>query len=104
MKSFIFCILLLSVLAGCDYLLNKHTSYANGVVVIETRSMAGVTVEVDTTGDGVTDIEAEVVGQEMTHRFQRGDTVSVDIRQSEHFASLIAEGEKSKQDTLNNSK
>ncbi len=92
-------VLALATMTSCEYVENKHTHYANGVVVTESRGFDGVYVEVDTTRDGVADLEARVVGNHIFYGFQKGDTVSVDVRQNENFANLIASWEKSKQDT-----
>jgi len=86
-------------LASCEYVQNHHIRYTNGVVVTESRGFNGVYVEVDTTRDGVADLKAKILGYEMLYHFQKGDTVSVDICQTENFAGLIASGNKSKQDT-----
>ena len=91
----------LTTMVSCEYVQNKHRHYTNGVVVTESRGFDGVYVEVDTTRDGVADLNARIVGNHIFYGFQKGDTVSVDVRQIEHFANLIVgvSQEKSKQIT-----
>lgn len=84
-----------ALMSSCEYLVNNHIRFTNGVVITESRNFSGVYLKVDTTYDGIADIEASVVGQEMFKHYAFGDTILVDIRQSEHFAEPI-EKEKSK--------
>jgi uncharacterized protein YcfL len=75
------------ILVACGT--NTHTRYTNGAVVTESRSMTGIYVQVDTTGDAVADVEAEVVGNAMWKNYTRGDSMSVDVRSYHHYAEAI---------------
>lgn len=75
------------ILVACEP--NSHYHYVNGVVITESRSMTGIYVQVDTTGDAVADVEAEVVGMAMYKHYTRGDSMSVDVRSYHHYADPL---------------
>ncbi len=68
---------------------NSHVRFVNGAVVAESRNYSGVFVQVDTSGDGVADVEAEVYGSAMRKSYKRGDSMSVDIRTRSHSADPL---------------
>lgn len=75
-------------LVSCtDY--NQHKNFVNGVVVTEIRFNNGVFLQVDTTSDGVADIEARVRGLNVEESYMRGDSISVDVREEVSYANLI---------------
>lgn len=96
MKKIFFLALVVLGMTSCK---NEHIRFVNGVVVAEERSLVGVSVAVDTIGNGIPNFWATVSGTEMLHNFTKGDSVTVDLREWEHFANLLLkQEEKSKQD------
>lgn len=80
------CILVITLAyASCSD--QKH--FVNGSVVTENRYLDGIAVQVDTTGNGIADIEAWITGSQMSHRFQRCEVVSVKLGSVSNFASLV---------------
>ena len=88
MKKALFLLLSIVFLASCT---NDHLYFSKGVVVTHSADMVGVYLEVDTTYDGIADMDAQVVGQDMMRKFQKGDSVSVDVREGTSYARPIIE-------------
>ncbi len=69
---------------------NQHLRFKNGVVISENRGSVDVSVSVDTSFDGVADIEATVMGFNNTNKdYKRNDTVSVDVRTKTSYAEPV---------------
>ncbi len=86
-------------LSSCEQLENKHKRYVSGAVIATEHYLDGNFVQADTTGDGIADVRAKLVGNTGKIRF-RGDSVSIDIRTIENFATPLLRRdttEKSKQ-------
>jgi hypothetical protein len=88
MKKIIIALFTIALFTACT---NDHLHFAKGVVVAHSADLAGVYLEVDTTFDGITDIDTQVVGPEMLRKYQKGDSVSVDVRERTSYSSPIIE-------------
>lgn len=100
MKVILLLLIAVVLLSSCEQPENKHQCYVNGVVIAAEHYLDGNFVHADTSGDGVADVEAKLVGNIGKIRF-RGDSVSIDIRSIQSFATpFMARDttEKSKQD------
>ncbi len=96
-KIILLAIVSIILFASCK---NTHSHYVNGVTITEERTFTGIFIHVDTTYDGVADIESEVLGTDMYRHYRKGDSVSIDVWTHSSYATPIVSMEKSKQDVL----
>ncbi len=93
-------LLVVIFLVSCEVEKNEHKRFVNGATISIEQYLDGVFVNADTSGDGVADVRAKVVGNTGSIKF-RGDSVSLNIGTNTNFATpfLKAKEEKSKQDS-----
>jgi hypothetical protein len=88
-KNIILCIVCMIALAACSNDTHAPARFVKGIAITRTADLAGVYMQVDTNFDGNADLATDIIGQSMTHKFSKGDTVSVEIYRGKAYSTPV---------------